>query len=89
MDITRYWSGLGFTLFDGDTEIMRGQTRRINSSSPLHVEAEGLVWAVEELSGCGFKQVRFESDCQQLVQIINSSKQWPSLEPELDTIESL
>ena len=44
---------------------------------------------MEELSSRGVKQVRFESDCQQLVHIINSSKQWPALEPELDAIESL
>ena len=81
--------GLGFIMFDGTTEIMRGQRKRSKSSSPLHAEAEGLVWAMEELSSRGFKQVRFESDCQQMVHIINSSKQWPALEPELDAIESL
>ncbi|KAF3592769.1 hypothetical protein DY000_02026370 [Brassica cretica] len=81
--------GLDFIMFDGTTEIMRGQRKRSNSSSPLHAEAEGLVWVMEELSSRGFKQVRFESDCQQMVHIINSSKQWPTLEPELDAIESL
>lgn len=33
--------------------------------------------------------MRFESDCQQLVQIVCSSKQWPALDPELDAIEVL
>ena len=42
-----------------------------------------------ELRGHGFKHVSFESDCQQLVQILHSSKSWPALEPELDDIESL
>ena len=44
---------------------------------------------MEELSSRGFKQVRFESVCQQLIHIINFSKQWPALEPQLDVIESL
>ncbi|KAF2580863.1 hypothetical protein F2Q68_00003515 [Brassica cretica] len=40
-------------------------------------------WTLEDTG------VRFESDCQQLINIINSSKQWPALEPQLDVIESL
>ena len=67
--------GLGFTLFDGELEVMRGQRKCINSSLPLHAEAEGLLWAMEELSSRGFKKVCFKSNCQQLVQVINSSKQ--------------
>lgn len=81
--------GLGFILFDENTEIMRGQWKQINAVSPLHAEAESLVWAMEELSGRGFKQVCFESDCQELVQIITNSKHWPALDPELDAIEAL
>ncbi|CAN6982543.1 unnamed protein product, partial [Brassica oleracea var. botrytis] len=42
---------------------------------------------MEELSSHGFKQVRFESDCQQLIHIIKSSKQWPALEPQLDSYQ--
>ncbi|CAN6893039.1 unnamed protein product, partial [Brassica oleracea] len=57
--------------------------------SPLHAEAECLVWAMEELSGRGFKHVNFESDCQQLVQIVTSPKAWPALAPELDDIQLL
>ncbi|CAN6802877.1 unnamed protein product, partial [Brassica oleracea] len=33
--------------------------------------------------------VSFESDCQQLVQIITSSKAWLALAPELDDIQLL
>ncbi|XP_048604702.1 uncharacterized protein LOC125582187 [Brassica napus] len=70
-------------------EVMRGQRKQINVPSPLHAEAESLVWAMEELSSRGFQQVCLESDCQQLVHIINYSKKWPALDPEVDAIEAL
>lgn len=82
-------TGLGFILFEGDSVIVKGQSKCRHSNSPLHAEIECLVWAMEELSGRGFKHASFESDCQQLVQIILSSKSWPALKPELDDIETL
>ncbi|KAF3591026.1 hypothetical protein DY000_02023881 [Brassica cretica] len=82
-------TGFGFTLFDGVSEVVVGQCKARLSNSPLHAEAECLAWTMEELSGRGFKHVRFESDRQQLVQIINSSKAWPALDTKLDDIELL
>ncbi|KAF2607523.1 hypothetical protein F2Q68_00043437 [Brassica cretica] len=82
-------TGLGFILFDGAVEVARGQRKIRQTSSPLHAETEGMAWAMEELRSHEFKHVSFESDCQQLVQILHSSKSWPALEPELDDIESL
>ena len=82
-------TGLGFTLLEENTEIVVGQRKVRLSNSPLHAEAECLVWAMEELSGRGFKHVNFESDCQQLVQIVTSPKAWPALAPELNDIQLL
>ena len=82
-------TGLGFILFEGNTEIVVGQRKVRHSNSPLHSEAECLVWAMEELNSRGFKHVSFESDCQQMVQIITSSKAWLVLAPELDDIQLL
>lgn len=82
-------TGLSFILYEEDSVIIEGQRSCRHSNSPLHAEAECLVWAMEELSGRGFKHVSFESNCQQLVQIIQSSKLWSALEPELDDIEIL
>ncbi|KAH0896519.1 hypothetical protein HID58_046087, partial [Brassica napus] len=48
-------AGLGFILFDGDIVAMRGQRKHINPSTPLHAEAESLIWAMEELRGRGFQ----------------------------------
>ena len=81
--------GLSFIVFDGNMEVMRGQRKHTNVPSPLHAEGESLVWAMEELNSRGFQQVRLESDCQQLVHIINSAKKWPAMDPELDAIETL
>ncbi|KAF3611741.1 hypothetical protein DY000_02046705 [Brassica cretica] len=59
--------GVGFVLLDDDRVIMVGLRNYTRAASPLQVEAEGLSWAMKELLHRDFKDVRFESDCQQLV----------------------
>lgn len=64
------WMGLGFILFSNDEVIMEGQRCCSRAQSPLHAEAESLIWALKEVSDRGFHRVWFDSDCQQLVNII-------------------
>lgn len=59
----------------------------VRVASPLQAEAEGFSWAMKEIIQRGFKHVRFESDCQQLVRITQQSSAWPALEPEMDEID--
>lgn len=59
--------GVGFVLLDDDRVIMVGLRNYTRAASPLQAEAEGLSWAMKELLHRDFKDVRFESDCQQLV----------------------
>lgn len=81
--------GVGFVLFEDERIILFGCKKYLLAASPLQAEAEGLCWAMKEISQHGFPQVKFESDFQQLVQILNKSDQWPAIELEVDEINSL
>lgn len=54
-------TGLGFVLYEIDTEVISGQCKGPQTSSPLHAEAESLCWVMKELSTRGLQQVSFES----------------------------
>lgn len=79
--------GVGFVLFEDERVIMVGLRKYMLVASPLQAEAECLSWAMKEIIQRGFKQVRFESTCQQLVHITQQSSAWPALEPEMDEID--
>ncbi|XP_013623852.1 PREDICTED: uncharacterized protein LOC106329751 [Brassica oleracea var. oleracea] len=57
--------------------------------SPLHTEAEGLLWAMQEVLRQGIRAVRFESDCEQLIKLIRDDEDWPAMASELDEIKAL
>lgn len=82
------WMGLGFILMVNGEVILEGQKCCARAQSPLHAEAESLRWALEQLRDRGFYSVRFESDCQQLVNIIQKDEEWPSMAQELEDIKS-
>jgi len=70
-------------------EVLRGQLKGPQTESPLHVETESLCWAMKEVSERRVSQINFESDCQQLVHIIQQKKQCHVLDPELDEVETM
>ncbi|KAG5375610.1 hypothetical protein IGI04_040206 [Brassica rapa subsp. trilocularis] len=80
--------GLGFTFSANGEVILEGQRCCPRAQSPLPAEAESLSWALKEISDRGFHRVRFESDCQQLVNIIGKDEDWPSLAQELEDIKT-
>nr|VDD55516.1 unnamed protein product [Brassica oleracea] len=81
--------GMGFILYEQETEVLRGHGKRSQTDSPLHAEAEGLCWVMKEIRNRGLARVYFESDCQQLVHIIQQKKEWPVLEAVLDDIQAI
>lgn len=85
----RWNRDMGFVLLDQEKEVIRGQCKGTQTESPLQAEAECLCWAMKEVSKRGLSQVTFESDCQQLVHIIQQKKHWHALDPELDVIEAM
>ena len=82
-------TGLGFVMYEFDREVLVGQRKGLQTTSPLYVEAESLYWVMKEVQNRGIQQAMFESDCQQLVHIIKSGKSLPMLEPELDDIGAI
>lgn len=82
-------AGLGFVLLNAGTPTLFGASGIQKADTPLHAEAEGLIWAMGEVLKQGNREVRFESDCEQLVNLINKEEDWPSLVAELDEIKAL
>ena len=66
--------GLGFVLLDRGTPVLFGAQGIGHADSPLHAEAEGLLWAMQELLKLGNRAIRFESDCEQLVKLLEDKE---------------
>ncbi|XP_013617255.1 PREDICTED: uncharacterized protein LOC106323722 [Brassica oleracea var. oleracea] len=81
--------GMGFVLLEDDIPILFGTHGLSVAVSPLHAEAEGLLWAMQEVMRHGTRAVRFESDCEQLIKLIRDDEDWPSMASELDEIKAL
>ncbi|KAF3572551.1 hypothetical protein F2Q69_00058189 [Brassica cretica] len=51
----------------------------ISSRETSGLEAEGLIWAMQESLNRGYMSLHFESDCQQLVNLIQrDDEEWPA-----------
>ncbi|KAF3498720.1 hypothetical protein DY000_02053374 [Brassica cretica] len=67
-----------------------GSTQSLDTTraqSPLHAEAEGIIWAMQEARERGFDDIMFVSDCQQLINLACKEEEWPSIAAELDEIK--
>ena len=51
---------------------------------PLHAEFNTLLWAMKSSLLLGHDSLTFESDCLQLVKLIEEEEEWPSLMAEID-----
>lgn len=78
------YSGGGFVLETNGSEKVYGAFTFLQVISPLHAELAALTQAMKILSEQGLKHINFESDCQQLVKLVNEDELWPSLASELD-----
>ena len=67
-------TGLGFVLFDAGVPCLYGTRGDIQSKSPLHAEAEGLLWAAQEMLKLGHMDIHYESDIEQLVKLLQKRK---------------
>ncbi|KAF3581625.1 hypothetical protein DY000_02035365 [Brassica cretica] len=59
------------------------------AQSPIHAEAEGIIWAMKKARARGLDDINFASDCQQLMNLVNRDEEWPALSTELDEIKFL
>lgn len=81
------WMGVGFILLEANETILQGQRCARRAQSPLHAEAEGIIWAMQEARERGFDDIMFVSDCQQLINLACKEEEWPSIAAELDEIK--
>lgn len=82
-------AGLSFMVMNAGNPMLFGAKELSRASSPLHAEAEGLIWATQEVIKTGNMSVRFELDCEQLLKLILNEEDWPSMAAELDEIKAL
>ncbi|CAA7058561.1 unnamed protein product [Microthlaspi erraticum] len=53
--------------------------------TPLHAEFHSLIWAMKAIRQLGYVSVSFETDCLQLVKLVEEKEEdWPSLASELE-----
>ncbi|KAG2330579.1 hypothetical protein Bca52824_001759 [Brassica carinata] len=55
--------------------------------SPLHAEFHILLCAMKTALQFGFSSMSFQSDCLQLVKLINEEEEWPSLDSEWNDLD--
>lgn len=80
---------MGFVLLEYDSPTPFGAHGLSAAASPLHAEAEGLLWAMQEVLKQGNREVQFESDCEQLIKLMKEEEEWPAMGPELNEIKAL
>lgn len=44
---------------------------------------------MQEILKLGTREVRFGSDCEQLIKLLKEEEDWPAMAPELDEIKAL
>ena len=81
--------GMGFVILEAEEEILQGQICTHRAQSPIHAEAEGIIWAMKEARARGLYDINFALDCQQLMNLVNRDEVWPALTTELDEIKYL
>ncbi|XP_048598122.1 uncharacterized protein LOC125578991 [Brassica napus] len=78
--------GGGMVLTDRDGEKTFGSFTSNRGLTPLHAELHALLWAMKSTLQLDHLDMTFETDCQQLVKIIEDEKEedWPSLMVEFE-----
>ncbi|KAG5387766.1 hypothetical protein IGI04_029307 [Brassica rapa subsp. trilocularis] len=80
---------MGFVVMNAGITTLYGAKELTSATSPLHAEAESLIWAMQEVLKAGTRRIRFELDCEQLVNLIHKEEDWPSMAAEIDEIKAL
>ena len=76
-------------MMDEDVTFLYGAKKASRTESPLHAEAEGLIWVMHETLKRDPKIMHFEIDYQHLVKLVkNVEEKWPAMATELDEINA-
>lgn len=79
---------MGFILHDSPTPLS-GLKSCPHSLSPLHAELEALAWAMESALQRGFLHIRMETDCSEILRLLDDIDEWLPFASEIDDIVSL
>ncbi|KAG2298216.1 hypothetical protein Bca52824_034688 [Brassica carinata] len=80
-------TGLGFVLIEGERRALMGLKNCNQTASPLHAEAEGLIWAMKMMHEYEHRSMHFETDCAQLLKLIQNLEEWPSMANAIEEIK--
>lgn len=80
--------GLEFILHDSPA-LLLGLKSCSSTISPLHAELEALAWAMESAFHRVFLHIRLETDCSEILRIIDDIDEWPAFASEIEAINSL
>ncbi|CAA7014604.1 unnamed protein product [Microthlaspi erraticum] len=78
------YSGGGLVIDKLDGTRVYGATASYHTLSPLHAEFSALLWTMKSVLSLGIHSMRFETDCMQLVKLLDEEDKWPSIAQELD-----
>lgn len=82
--------GLGWALRDEKGQILWMGARTLPKvKTVLEAELEALRWAVTIMYQFRYNKVIFESDSQNIITLLNSDENWPSLNPTLQDIRGM
>ncbi|CAA7045933.1 unnamed protein product [Microthlaspi erraticum] len=81
--------GGGFVLETVNNERLFGAMAEYQVSTPLHAELAALVWAMKKALELDITSLSFETDCLQLVRIVDNEEDWPSMTSELDELHTI
>ncbi|CAL9237396.1 unnamed protein product [Arabidopsis halleri] len=77
--------GIGWWCFQGnDQTILLGAKCLRKCPSLLHSEIEALIWAMQNILSRRINCQAFETDCSELVSMVQSSEEWSAFSNLLD-----
>ncbi|XP_010465364.1 PREDICTED: uncharacterized protein LOC104745742 [Camelina sativa] len=79
------WNGIEYATFP---PLKKARCLR-RSFSPLHSELLALIWAMESLMAAGVDCKNYETDCAELIAIVQSLEEWPAFSNILDDFSLL
>ncbi|XP_010495629.1 PREDICTED: uncharacterized protein LOC104772748 [Camelina sativa] len=87
---TNLFQGLGWWCCSGeDSTLLLGARSHRRSISPLHAELQALIWAMESLLVAGVDCQAFETDCAELVAMVQTPDDWRAFSNLLEDLSLL
>lgn len=76
--------GCGFEIQNADGSRVTGMRASERSQSPLHAELDAIIWAVKTSIDVGYTLLHLETDCSQILKLIDEKEEWPAFTSEIE-----